>query len=940
MKRETRLDVTITFRRVAGSILVGLLLAVPAAPWAQSAEEEGAEPAPAATPRAPGGSNPDVLRKRLESLRVPKGAQGIRERLGASASPTASPTPAPAQEERNGGRDRGGDGERGAAPPAPSGAGSSSGTRIGNGLVETNPKATKPLPWTQKVSLNQIDDSDLEEVIRTISRATARNFIYDKKDVRNQKVTILAPSPLTVLEAYQAFQTALEGAGLTLVQVGPNLTRILPRRDAKEKPLDTEIGTTVPWNDSFVTRIIRLKNVGVASIQSVVQQLAAKDGQVQSFPETNSLIITDTANNIRRLAKIIEELDRSGGEETIEVVRIHYADVADVADKIQQLFGSQSPGAPAGAAGRAAAAPIRRPTPKGKDGAAPADGAAGTPAEATPLISKVVADARSNQIILQGSDRAIAAVRDFLALIDVAQEGGGGIHVYYLENADAEELAAVLANLAAGNAGQPGGRRARGEGTPPQQPGAPPAPGGGGAPGGGVAVLEGDVKITADKSTNALVITASKSDFESLKQVIQKLDIRRQQVYVEAVIMELSLQKARDLGLSFAGGADVGEGAIGYGGLNFKKALLLDPTALASGFALGLLGPGGMTFNLPNPDGTTTPITVPPFGVVLNALQQDSDTNVLSRPNILAKENEESEIVVATSVAVPGGSTISQTGLQNFSITKEDVGITLKVTPKISESNNVSMAIFQEVKSIVKDDRSNPLQRLVDTGKRSVKTNVEVRNGETIVIGGLISDEDTRSETKVPLLGDIPFLGWLFRSSSRKAQKTNLLIFLTPTIVKDDGDMRAIYERRMREREEFARLYANRSVRKEEKRRTSTFERYRHGDPEKKETEAAPKTLFVPVQQLDPATGRPVGAGAGSAGAESESVSGPGSVSGTVSEPGSARESDPGGGAAPAGGAAPSAGSAPDAAPPPGGLPLEPASPAEPSPTPAAEETR
>lgn len=809
-----------------------------ASAFAQTGEDEDApeqaSPSTTAVPlrprpgRPPGGlPAPDAIRKRLESI---KGPRTTTTRAPTGASTPATPTPAPAATSS---------GATGSGGNAGNGSNGNNATKIGSGLVETNPKAAKPLPWNAKVSLAQIDDADLEEVIKTISRITARNFIYDKKDVRNQKVTILAPTPLTVGEAYQAFQTALQGAGLTLVQVGPNLIQITQRRDAKEKPLDTEAGTSVPWNDSFVTRIVRLQNIDVGQIQAIIQQLAAKDGQIQAFAPTNSLIITDTANNIRRLAKIIDELDRSGGEETIEIIKVNNANVADVADKIQQLFGGTAAGGAAAPPGRP---PSRRPSAKGKAAPAPVAGA-GAGMEGAPLVSKVIPDERTNQLIIQGNDRAIIAVREFLELIDQPTEGGGGIHVLYLENADAEALAGVLSNLAQGVAGnaQGGNRGSRLQNPPP-----------GGVPqaGGAVAVLEGDVKITADTATNALVITASKSDFDALKKVIDKLDIRRQQVYVEAVIMEIDVNKRRNLGVSFGGAADVGDGAIGFGGLNAGNALFINPTALASGFALGLIGPGGVTLSVPDGTGGSTDVNVPPFGVALNALQDDSDINVLSRPNILAKENEEAEIVIATSVAVPGNVTISQTGLQNFSITHEDVGITLRVTPKINESEYISMQLFQEVKDIVADTTTAAGQRLVDTGKRSAKTNVVVKNGETIVIGGLLSDTERRSEQKVPLLGDIPFLGWLFRSTERRATKQNLIIFLTPTIINDDNDMRMIYERRIKEREEFLRVYASRQFRKEDKKRQTVYDRFYGNGAQKDESKNEPlQPLFQPVSR-------------------------------------------------------------------------------------------
>lgn len=849
--------------RTATLAFLALSLAAPMLARAQD-EDDAATPVPTAPqrPLPPGVPPPDVLRKRLENLRNPGGMKVntnvSRETPGASATPAAIATPAPSpQAQPTAGAGRPGV----VAEPTPQ--------KIGNGLIETNPKAVKPLPWDTKINLGQIDDTDLEEVIKTISRVTARNFLYDKKDIRNQKVTILMPTSLKVGELYQAFQTVLEGAGLTLQQVGPNLIKILPRRDAKEKPIDTTMGVDgLPWNDSFVTRIIRLQNIDVGQIQGVVQQLAAKDGLVQAFVPTNSLIITDTANNIRRLGKIIDDLDRSGGEENIEVIKIKYADVADVADKINQLFGTAGA---AGTPGHPATPGARRPfAQKGAPGTpipgAPAGSGVVDGSDSIPMITKVVADPRTNQLIIQANDRAILALQDFLAKIDIPQENGGAnIHVYYLENADAEEMATVLANLASGNPG--GGAGARGGangGRPNPAPGFPQQPQqpstSSSSAGGPVAVLQGDVKITSDKSTNALVITANKSDYESIKEVIKKLDIRRRQVYVEAVIMEMTVNRARDLGLSFGGGIDAGRGAIGYGGLNAGNALFPSLTQLATGFALGLIGPGGVDFSVPSPTGgAPTTIKIPPFGVVLNALETDSDINVLSRPNVLAKENEEAEVIVATSVAVPGNVTISQTGLQNFSITHEDIGITLKVTPKINESDHLSLNIFQEVKDIV-NDQTVGNQRLVDTGKRSVKTSVVVKNGETIVIGGLLTDNDRRAETKIPILGDIPLLGWLFRSQKKSSTKQHLVIFLTPTIINDDGDMQKIYARRMAEREQFMKLYMNRSFAKEQRNKANLFQRY-YGADEKKDSKNdrnnGPVPVFEPIKAAPTPTPAP-----------------------------------------------------------------------------------
>lgn len=700
-----------------------------------------------------------------------------------------------------------------------------------------NTKESRKLRSTDQVHFEFPDEADLEAVIKEISAITGRNFIYDKKDIRNHKITIIVETPISVAEAYQAFLSALEAAGLTTVVVGPKLVKIIPRRDAIQRSIDTRAGTSnLGYHAAFITRIIQLENISVQDAQQVVTSLVAKDGNATPFPPTNSFIITDSADNIRRIVKVMDELDRAGADMQIKVIQIKYADATQVAQMIEQLFGGSD-------SGQAARTPARRAirrrtatktptTPTGESGLA---------------ISNVIPDERTNSLVVQASKGALESIMEVIAEVDVKlpdDVSNQRIHVYYLENANATDMATVLSSLSTGagsNTRAQAPRRTGAVGDQRNQAGA-------GAPPPVADLLSGEVKVTADESTNSLVIVASASDYEVLKTVIRKLDIRRRQVFVEAVIADISIRRSREININLAVGADTGAGVL-VGGLDPVPVLLPNPASLGAGLAMGLIGPQKIPFTFTDASGTQQTVMLPPFGVLLQALETDSDTNVLSRPTVLATENEEAEFISATSVAFQGSTTVSQTGLQNFAITREDVGITLRVTPKITESDYVTLEIFQEAKNIANDQVLANGQRLIDTAKRSAKTTVVAKHGQTVVLGGLISDEDIATERKVPLLGDIPFLGLFFRSETKTRTKSNLLIFLTPYIIRTEADMEQIYQQKWEERQMFLKLYANRSHRKDEKRKWTMYDRYYTNSKEPAEGEPKEEVPVVPVDE-------------------------------------------------------------------------------------------
>jgi general secretion pathway protein D len=453
------------------------------------------------------------------------------------------------------------------------------------------------------------------------------------------------------------------------------------------------------------------------------------------------------------MLEMIEEIDIPGNEQGMEFIRLQYASAADIAKTVNEIYQAQAQSQQ----GQATSARRRR------------TGAT------TSVPIKIVSVERLNAVIVIAPSGDIAEVKDLIAKLDVrADQGGGTIHVYYLSYADAEELASTLGGFTQG-AGQ---QRARG-GAAPAGGAAAPAPV-------GTVEFEGGIKITPDKSTNALIIVSSSGDYQTLKALIRKLDVPRRQVYVEAVIMEVSVDKVKNLGLSWHALNEVGEDGVAFGGqaLGGVNTLTLGSTSPPAfpGLFLGALS---------NPVDLPGGVSVFGLGALLNALQSDESVNILSTPNILTSDNEDAEIVVGQNVPFITGQTATTGGNVLTSVERQDVGITLKITPQINANNFVKLKIEQESSSVQTSTPAglNVNQQGLITRKRSAKTTVVVKDRQTVVIGGLMSDEINESQSKLPILGDLPILGWLFKSTSNTNRKTNLLLFLTPYVITSREDM-------------------------------------------------------------------------------------------------------------------------------------------------------
>jgi general secretion pathway protein D len=606
-------------------------------------------------------------------------------------------------------------------------------------------------------------DVDIPVLVKFISEQTKKNFIFDERV--QGKITIISPRRISLDEAYNVFLSVLQVKGFTTVEQG-NTIKIVPLREAKQDSLPTtrDDGSS----SEFITRLIPLQYVETAEIVALMTPLVSKDGLLTSFPASNTLIVIDSRANIDRIIKILSEIDVEGTSATLRIFPLKHASVTETAKTLENLYQETAPpGTPGG----------RRSGRLGKS--------RGTP-------PKFIADVRTNSLIVLAGTDMLNDIGELLRKIDVpAPENTGKINVYYLENADAEEIAKVLASLA--------DRRSS---APPSAP----------APAGTVkgvisAEFEGGVKITADKATNSLIIIASINDYTTLVDVIKKLDIRRRQVYVEALIMEITLDKGLDLGVEFRGAADTKNDGAVIGGTNFDFRGNVNElfAALATGNPLvfggtGLIA-GGIAGKVKLPDGTE----IPAIAAVLRAAQNRDNINILSSPHLLTLDNKEAEIIVGQNVPFITSQAQNTTNLANIinTIERKDIGITLKMTPHIHESDFVNLDIYQESSAILGSSILNVNQVGPTTTKRSAKTSVLVRGGDTVVLGGMMQETTSVLERKVPLLGDIPLLGYLFKFKSVSRSKTNLLIFLTPHVIKEPKDMTKVTDRQQKKMDTF-----------------------------------------------------------------------------------------------------------------------------------------
>ncbi|MEC9390737.1 MAG: type II secretion system secretin GspD [Myxococcota bacterium] len=681
-----------------------------------------------------------------------------------------------------------------------------------------SPPRQKPpiLDPNAKIMLDFVN-KPIMDLIKYMAEITGRNFILTD-DIKGE-VTIISHKAVTVPAAYEAFLSSLEQTGYTTVSVG-NITKVVSSNIAGKTPIRVHQNGNIPFTDNFVTQVIELENVTVSDISSVVKELMSKDASVISYAPANTLILTDAATNIRKIYRIINQLDIAAPKARLNVVPLSHAQATEVQKIIQDLYGTASSGSSTTSSKAEDRRSRRRNrlrdrVSRDKGGSATNVGAEGK------YIEKIIADERTNSLIIMANDEAMTAVLNLIGELDVDVDPSSRaqIHVVYLEHAKSEEVASVLSNLAqssGNNDSRMSAARRRAAAQRAKTSGArgaastatSAATSAADATGGATAAFEDGVRITSDENTNSLVIIATQDQFAILRSVIEKLDIRRMQVFVEAVILEIGSDDELNVGLGFHMGNVDNNGSLSIGSGQFNGSSMGLSQDILSGMAVGIYGKP-IDVDVASPiDGSTVTMSVPAFGVALNAMQGDSSVNILSTPNILTMDNEEAKIVVGKNVPFKAGSSMSGTGTTIQNITREDVGLTLKVTPQINESRFVTLEVFQEVQELQEsaDSDLGPT-----TSKRSAETTVVVRDNQTVVIGGLIGSTETESETKVPILGDLPLLGMFFRGRRAVASKTNMMIFLTPHIIEEPEDLEEVYRIKWAQRQEYIKRFYGKS---------------------------------------------------------------------------------------------------------------------------------
>jgi len=663
---------------------------------------------------------------------------------------------------------------------------------------------------TGPVSVTFKPETELKDLITWVMGFTCKNFILDPRIVSTgKKVTVIAPLKMSQAEAYNVFLAALSTMGLTVVPKG-NMMRIVESATAKSESVPIYKGGIPPNQDQVVRYVLRPTHAQTETLRQALDAIRSPAGNVGVAG--NLIIITDYASQVRDMMSLARAIDVPGNSDGIYTIQVNYADATQLATKINDILGLAGGGG--GGGGPRPTTTRGAPNQPGQPPSAGGEEISGA------VPSKILVDDRTNTLIVVSSEAGYLRVKALVARLDIPldTEGGSSIHVYPLSNALAEDLATTL-NNALGQSGQPrpgqgGGRGAPGQPpTPGQPPGAPPVVNvqGGGGPLDST-TLEGTVRVIGDKATNSLIITSSGRDFIAIKKVIKDLDQPRRQIFIEALILEVQLSKELDIGTSSHGGYPTSNGSLLLGGVQTPTLRSLDLKTLigASGLIGGLLGAP-----LTNSQ-TFLGTSIPSYAILFQALASQDNTNVLSAPHVIAIDNEKAEFSVGNNIPYQAGLSFGGIGLPTQggglptgaigqNIQREKLNLSLNVTPHISSNDSVRLELEQETKDIGgKDPQLGPTWT-----ERKLKTQVVVHDQQTVVIGGLIQERDIYGVAKVPLLGDIPILGYLFKYSTKTKKKTNLLILLTPYIIKDQLDLEAIRERKVRERQEFVQSFAS-----------------------------------------------------------------------------------------------------------------------------------
>ncbi|MBA3015557.1 MAG: type II secretion system secretin GspD [Proteobacteria bacterium] len=594
-------------------------------------------------------------------------------------------------------------------------------------------QAEQPKSESQDKITMDFHDADITMVIKFISELIGKNIIIDKAVKGN--VTIMSPTPVSVGEAYKVFESVLDVHGFAAVRSG-DIIKIVPAVQAHSMDVETRFSPSADHDDRMVTQVVPLQYADPEDLKRVFSPLVSKSSIIVAYSPTNTLIVTDVLSNINRLLDIVKIIDAPGLAKRLEVLSLRHASAGHLVKVLGPLFQS-----------------VAR-DPKSQGPSSPVS---------------IMADERTNSLMVLATKEDIEMVKEMVATLDQElPRGEGDIHVYYLQNAKAEELAKELTSL-------PGDAPAKGDKIEsPREPS-----------------LSSDIRIQADMATNSLIITAKKADYLVLEDVIKKLDIPRKMVYIEALIMEVNVSKDLRIGMETRGGADFNDGkAASFGGFgsltDYANLNGLTTKGLPGGFSLGVLG-REISINGKN---------FLSLGAVFQALKSDSDVEIISAPQLLTTDNHEAQIKVGENVPYL---TTEETSINAATTDRvfnnyeyRDVGVTMKITPQINQEGVVRLNLFQEVIKL----KSGSETYRPTTLKRSAETTVMVRDKNTIVIGGIIGEDTDNGISKVPGLGDVPIVGWLFKGKKQISNKTNLFIFITPYIIENPADAEKIFRER------------------------------------------------------------------------------------------------------------------------------------------------
>jgi general secretion pathway protein D len=585
-----------------------------------------------------------------------------------------------------------------------------------------------------------LKEADIQELIKFVAEATDTTIVVDP--AVKGKVKVVSSRPVSRTELYDLFLSILEVHGYTAVRSG-GVVRVIQSKDARSAPVTVRDDEGQRGNDEYVTQVMRLKNISAAKLIPVLRPLVPQQAHMAAYAPSNAIIISDVASNIDRIAAIIERMDRTATQET-EVIKLRYGVAEDVVRMLDQLNTSEAQ-------------------------------------QGNEVEVMLVADARTNSVLISADELERARMTQLIRYLDTPLEQSGNVKVIYLEYAKAEDIAEVLTKVM-----QNIGRVDAGEAGRAQR------------------ASETSATIEADANTNALIITAPTDKMAALEAVVARLDIRRAQVLVEAIIVEMEVRDGQDLGLQWLFANDNGFfgssiSADDVRARNIAGAILPEDggDGTDSGVTTGDFNVGALAGALAQSPGVSLGWGVIDdnlsMTVILNALKEKSNANILSTPSLLTLDNQEAYITVGQNVPFVTGSFTSTgtgDGAQNpfQTIERENVGITLKVTPHINEGDSVVLDISQEVSSLSNTSVVLQASDLI-TNERVLQTKVLAADGRVVVLGGLIKDDVQDASQKVPLLGDIPLLGRLFRNDAVQVIKTNLLIFIRPTIIRDDEQL-------------------------------------------------------------------------------------------------------------------------------------------------------